>query len=92
MANKLNVHQTAISQWETGRTSPDMDVAAEMAQLFDVSLEYLLGISDEKSAPDPTWINVLGRVAAGIPIEAIVDRKKCEIRFVFRKHCDYMQT
>ena len=79
LANKLNVHQTAISQWETGRTSPDMDVAAEMAQLFDVSLEYLLGISDEKSAPDPTWINVLGRVAAGIPIEAIeeiIDREQ----------------
>lgn len=38
LANKLNVHQTAISQWETGRTSPDMDVAAEMAQLFGVSL------------------------------------------------------
>lgn len=72
LAKTLNVHQTAISQWETGRTSPDMEVAAEMAQLFGVSLEYLLGISDEPSAaPDPTWINVLGRVAAGIPIEAI---------------------
>ena len=72
LAKELSVHQTAISQWETGRTSPDMEVAAEMAQLFGVSLEYLLGISDEPSAaPDPTWINVLGRVAAGIPIEAI---------------------
>ena len=72
LAKELSVHQTAISQWEIGRTSPDMEVAAEMAQLFGVSLEYLLGISDEPSAaPDPTWINVLGRVAAGIPIEAI---------------------
>lgn len=75
LAKALNVHQTAISQWETGRTSPDIEVAKEMAKLFNVSLEYLLGISDAETIPeqDPTWINVLGRVAAGIPIDAVQD-------------------
>lgn len=81
LAKALKVHQTAISQWETGRTSPDIEVATEMAQLFNVSLEYLLGISESDTQPDsdPTWINVLGRVAAGIPIEAIeevIDREQ----------------
>ena len=79
LAKSLNVHQTAISQWETGRTSPDIEVATAMSQLFGVSLEYLLGISDEDTTSDPTWINVLGRVAAGIPIEAIeevIDREQ----------------
>ena len=75
LAKALNVHQTAISQWETGRTSPDIEVAKDMAKLFNVSLEYLLGISDAETIPeqDPTWINVLGRVAAGIPIDAVQD-------------------
>lgn len=81
LAQSLNVHQTAISQWETGRTTPDIEVATTMSQIFGVSLEYLLGISDESlsSQFDPTWINVLGRVAAGIPIEAIeevIDREQ----------------
>lgn len=81
LAKALKVHQTAISQWETGRTSPDIEVATEMAQLFNVSLEYLLGVSESDTQPgfDPTWINVLGRVAAGIPIEAIeevIDREQ----------------
>lgn len=81
LALSLNVHQTAISQWETGRTTPDIEVATTMSQMFGVSLEYLLGISDESSSSqfDPTWINVLGRVAAGIPIEAIeevIDREQ----------------
>lgn len=47
LAQSLNVHQTAISQWETGRTTPDIEVATTMSQIFGVSLEYLLGISDE---------------------------------------------
>ena len=53
LALKLNVHQTAISQWETGRTLPDMDVADNMARLFDVSLDYLLGRTDEASTTSP---------------------------------------
>ena len=81
LSKMLNVHQTAISQWETGRTTPDLNVASEMARLFGVSMEYLLGMSEDTDTPtpDPTWINVLGRVAAGIPIEAIeevIDREQ----------------
>ena len=43
LAKILNVHQTAISQWETERTSPDIDIASKMAAVFGVSLDYLLG-------------------------------------------------
>ena len=43
LAKILNVHQTAISQWETERTSPDIDIASKMAAVFLVSLDYLLG-------------------------------------------------
>ena len=46
LAMLLDVHQTAISQWETGRTSPDLGLAAEMAQLFHVPLGELLGVSE----------------------------------------------
>lgn len=82
LASILNVHQTAISQWETGRTSPDISIATEMAKLFDVSLEYLLGIEEETSeATIPSKparrkgirIPVYGDTAAGVPILAIED-------------------
>lgn len=42
LAEVLHVNQTAISQWETGKTSPNIDSAKAMADLFDVSMEYLL--------------------------------------------------
>lgn len=75
LASMLNVHQTAISQWETGRTSPDIQTANILAKLFNVSLDYLLG-NEETINPTPTAhhgirIPVYGCVAAGIPIEAI---------------------
>lgn len=42
LAAILNVHQTAVSQWEQGRTSPDIEIAKRMAELFKVSLDVIL--------------------------------------------------
>ena len=48
LAERLKVHQTAISQWETGRTMPNYDIIAEMCLLFNVSTDYLLGRTDQR--------------------------------------------
>ena len=48
LADMLNVHQTAVSQRENGRTSPDMEILKRIAGLFEVSTDYLLDI---KTAP-----------------------------------------
>lgn len=74
LAKELNVHQTAVSQWEQNRTSPDSQLLPDIAAYFGVSVDYLLGIDDDKK-PVKKSIKapVLGYVAAGIPIEAIED-------------------
>ncbi len=46
LANAISVHQTAISQWETGKTNPDMSTIGTLADFFDVTIDYLLGRSD----------------------------------------------
>lgn len=51
LAEKLFVDQTSISYWETGKTKPDFDKQTELAELFDVSLDYLRGKSDTKKSP-----------------------------------------
>lgn len=43
LAEKLKVSQTAVSQWETGRTYPDVPTMIHFAELCGVSLDYLLG-------------------------------------------------
>ena len=48
LAKALNVHQTAVSQWEQGRTSPDMETLPKIADFFGVSTDYIL-CRDNKS-------------------------------------------
>lgn len=47
LAIKLNVNQTAISQWERGTTTPSASLLKQLSKLFNVSTDYLLGISDD---------------------------------------------
>ncbi|MCR5485784.1 MAG: helix-turn-helix domain-containing protein [Clostridiales bacterium] len=69
LAKLCNVHQTAVSQWETGRTSPDTKLLPVIAGIFGVSVDEVLGNSPDTK----TSIPVLGYVKAGIPIEAVQD-------------------
>lgn len=47
LSEMLNVHQTAISQWERGSTYPDIVNLKAMSGLFGVSTDYLLGNDSE---------------------------------------------
>lgn len=43
---ELNVSQSTISFYETGERSPDLETFIQLAGLFDVSVDYLVGNSD----------------------------------------------
>lgn len=42
LAEKLNYSDKTISKWERGESSPDIAVLVELADLFDVTLDYLV--------------------------------------------------
>lgn len=42
-AEKLYVTRQAVSRWETGETVPNTDTLKRLSQLFDVSINTLLG-------------------------------------------------
>lgn len=46
LAKILGISQQTIGSWETGRTSPDLETLVKIAKFFNVSTDYLLGISD----------------------------------------------
>lgn len=50
LAKLCNVHQTAVSQWEKGRTMPDRDSLRLLSKVFEVSVDTLLG--EEKNSDD----------------------------------------
>ena len=43
LAEKLNVSVRLISYWETGQRECDFDMLIKIADLFSVSVDYLLG-------------------------------------------------
>lgn len=43
LAEKLNVSRQAISRWEVGTAAPSTDNLKELSNLYDVSVDYLLG-------------------------------------------------
>ena len=45
LAHELQVHQTAVSQWECGRTYPDRETIIKLAAFYRVSADLLLGIA-----------------------------------------------
>lgn len=78
LSEKLNnlsdykVSRSAISRWENGKTEPSATAMSLYAKLFNVDMNSLLNI-DKKSHLKGVKIPVLGKVAAGIPIEAVED-------------------
>ena len=72
LAKKLGLSPSTISMYEVGKRQPDFETEEKIADYFNVSLNSLRGKSEELRSSHTT-INVLGRVAAGIPINAIED-------------------
>ena len=48
LAQKLNVNQTLISQWERNICEPSIDSIRKICVLFDVSADDLLSLDTEK--------------------------------------------
>src|SRR4051812_11299304 len=48
----------AISKWETERNQPSQEDSVKMCRYFGVSMEYLLGFSDEPGLPERAQIFV----------------------------------
>lgn len=53
LAEKLNYSDKAISKWERGESIPDISVLKSIADLFGVTVDYLITEEHENEAPDP---------------------------------------
>ncbi|AZK48576.1 helix-turn-helix domain-containing protein [Paenibacillus lentus] len=49
IATSLGVDRSVVSHWERGTRIPSLDIAYALADYFDVSLDYLVGRSDNSN-------------------------------------------
>lgn len=43
VAQRLNMSRSQISKWETGETLPDLQSLEKLSDLYDVSIDFLIG-------------------------------------------------
>lgn len=49
LAKKLAVTRSSVNAWEMGISTPTTQYVVEMAKLFHVSTDFILGVDDSKS-------------------------------------------
>ncbi len=47
LAKELEISNASVSYWETGKQEPTAEAIFKLAIYFNVSADYLLGITDE---------------------------------------------
>ena len=61
LSEDLNIHRGSLSNWETGRRTPDSEMLLKIANYFNVSVDYLLG-NDKNNTDDTDLFNLKGDV------------------------------
>mgnify|MGYP002802176415 FL=1 len=56
LAKKLKITRSSVNAWEMGISIPSTTYIVELAQLFHVSTDYLLGLSDNVTL-DVSYLN-----------------------------------
>ncbi len=76
VAEQLNLSVQAYSNYEIGRREPDFETLKKLADLFNVSIDYILGRNNAEFVSlsrNVVKIPIYGEIPAGIPIEMIED-------------------
>lgn len=50
IAERLKIAQNTLSQYETGERNIPNEILVQLAVIYDTSVDYLLGLTDEKRA------------------------------------------
>ena len=48
LAERMNVSESAISQWESGKTSPDLSLIPDLCGILGISADWLLSVNAEQ--------------------------------------------
>ncbi|MHB1314244.1 MAG: LexA family protein [Christensenellales bacterium] len=78
LAMMLGVSQSTIGMWESDKNKPEYANLRKLSDIFHVPMDTLSGQSvlpqqfnPERPSGKGVWIPVLGRIQAGIPLDAV---------------------
>lgn len=59
IAADLGISRVSVTNWESGKTKPDLDKFGPLARILDVSPSWLQALSDKESPPPPEPSNAV---------------------------------
>lgn len=74
VATILNIDRSTISKWESGKSIPDQSLLPQIAELYNVSVDYLLGRTESPQgiALEGVYFRIASEAQeAGVPPEDI---------------------
>lgn len=76
-ADAFGVAQSTVGGWEAGKREPNYETTMRLAQFFGVSVDYLLGHSENRAIPpDPAYLEAL-QCLDGLSGEALASALRC---------------
>lgn len=86
LGNLVGASRQAVSKWETGQTTPELSKMIELARIFEVSTDELLGLTPERPVEAqmesaPAEGRGEAHVRAGLPLRACGCEYKSEREF-----------
>ena len=68
LAVATGIDQRTISNYETGKTSPDAYALVKLADYFDVSIDYLVGRTDIDLSSLEKKLNLIDRIISDLEV------------------------
>ncbi len=83
LAKMLDISEYTISSYERNKSEPDDEIKIKIARIFDISLDYLLGLSNqihsykdsEVTIPNSLAVGDLAKIQDYINMVALTSRK-----------------
>jgi repressor LexA len=73
LANMLGVSRSTYTRYEQGTRECSYEMLLKISNIFNVTIDHLLNKQTLQNKPKGIKIPVLGKVIAGVPIEAVTD-------------------
>lgn len=74
LANKLNLSKGIISLYEQEKRKPSLEILIQLSEIFNVSIDYILGRTDIRNAIDEP-IAIAASTKNGIDLSEIDDEE-----------------
>ncbi|MCM2677780.1 helix-turn-helix domain-containing protein [Alkalicoccobacillus plakortidis] len=84
LGESMNLAPSTISGYENGIRKPDMDILYLFADTFDVSVDYLLGRTDQSHSHSPAILKTQSNHTLSVSMDELEYLK--ESLMVFRKY------